>query len=42
MSGLPLERHGFTRDARGTVGPPSFSEAALDLRADTTITITLQ
>ena len=40
--GLPLERYGFSRDARGTLGPPSFAEAALDLQADTTITITLK
>ena len=40
--GLPLERYGFSRDARGTMGPPNFAEAAVDLQADTTITITLK
>lgn len=40
--GLPTERYGFSRDARGTMGPPGFADAAVDLKADTTIRITLK
>lgn len=40
--GLPTERYGFSRDARGTMGPPSFADAAIALQADTTISITLK
>ncbi len=40
--GLPTERYGFTRDARGTMGPPSFADAAVDLRADATLRVTLR
>ena len=40
--GLPIERYGFSRDARGMMGPPKFADAAVDLQADTTITITLK
>ena len=31
--GLPKEAYGFSRDARGRVGPPSFDAAAFDLPA---------
>ena len=31
--GLPKEAYGFSRDARGRVGPPSFDSAAFDLPA---------
>jgi len=40
--GLPLERYGFSRDARATMGPPSFADAAFELKADTHISITLK
>lgn len=40
--GVPLERFGFTRDARGTMGPPGFADAAVDLQDDTTLRITLR
>jgi len=40
-AGIPIERFGFSRDARGTMGPPAFADAVVDLQADTTITITL-
>lgn len=40
--GLPMERYGFSRDARGTMGPPSFADAAINLQADTTIRIVLK
>lgn len=28
--GIPLERYGFSNDARGTLGPPSFEEAEIE------------
>jgi uncharacterized protein (DUF2141 family) len=31
--GVPSEAYGFSRDARGTFGPPSFEEARLELAA---------
>jgi uncharacterized protein (DUF2141 family) len=40
--GLPIERYGFSRDARASMGPPGFADAAIDLQADTTIRITLK
>lgn len=41
-AGLPTERYGFSRDARGRMGPPAFADAAIDLQADTTISVTLR
>lgn len=41
-AGMPLEPFGFSRDAMGSMGPPAFDAAAIDLRADTTIKITLR
>lgn len=40
--GLPTEPYGFSRGAQGRMGPPAFDEAALDLQADTTVTIQLR
>jgi uncharacterized protein (DUF2141 family) len=41
--GLPREGYGFSNDARGTLGPPSFASAAVTLEAeDKVITITLR
>jgi uncharacterized protein (DUF2141 family) len=31
--GIPTEDYGFSADARGTFGPPSFTEASLELAA---------
>ncbi|MBL0730773.1 DUF2141 domain-containing protein [Piscinibacter sp. HJYY11] len=39
--GLPTERYGFTGSG-GLMGPPSFSDAAVDLQADTTLRVTLR
>jgi uncharacterized protein (DUF2141 family) len=39
--GIPQERFGFSRDARGRMGPPSFADAAIELREDTTISVNL-
>ncbi|MFY9514668.1 MAG: DUF2141 domain-containing protein [Rubrivivax sp.] len=40
--GMPIERYGFSRDARGMMGPPAFADAAVELQADTQIGITLK
>lgn len=40
-AGIPIERFGFSRDARGTMGPPKFGDAVIDVQADTTVTINL-
>lgn len=40
--GIPLEHTGFTRDAQGRMGPPAFDDAALDVQADTTVTLQLR
>ena len=43
MMGLPTEPYGFSRDARGNFGPPTFSDAALDLpEAGLTISLRVQ
>lgn len=31
-NGMPLEGYGFSRNARGKYGPPSFDDAAIDLK----------
>jgi uncharacterized protein (DUF2141 family) len=40
--GLPTERYGFSRDARGRMGPPAYADAVFELQADTTVAITLK
>lgn len=40
--GIPLERYGFSNDARGTLGQPTFDETAVPLDRDTTITLKLR
>ena len=37
--GIPREAYGFSRDARGMFGPPSFDASAIDLQKDTAITV---
>lgn len=34
MFGIPTEGYGFSRDARGAFGPPSFDDSRLMLEAD--------
>jgi uncharacterized protein (DUF2141 family) len=34
LLGIPSENYGFSRDARGHFGPPSFDDAAIDVRDD--------
>ena len=35
--GIPKENYGFSRDARGKFGPPSFEDAAIPVRDDPTV-----
>jgi len=42
LLGLPIERYGFSNDARGRMGPPGFDAAAVVLDADNSITIRLR
>lgn len=40
--GIPTEAYGFSRDARGTFGPPGFDEARLELAAGQSLSISVQ
>jgi uncharacterized protein (DUF2141 family) len=40
--GMPLEPAGFSRDAQGRMGPPAFDDAALEVQADTAITLRMR
>jgi uncharacterized protein (DUF2141 family) len=42
--GMPLEGYGFSRDAQGTFGPPSFADAAVHLgaREERQVSITMR
>jgi uncharacterized protein (DUF2141 family) len=42
IAGIPTERYGFSRDARGRMGAPAFADAAVELRSDLTITVNLR
>jgi len=35
--GIPKENYGFSRDARGKVGPPGFEDAAIEVKDGTTV-----
>jgi len=37
LFGIPLEDYGFSRDARGHFGAPSFEDAAIEVKADPTV-----
>jgi uncharacterized protein (DUF2141 family) len=37
LIGIPKENYGFSRDARGKFGPPSFEDAAIPVRDDPTV-----
>ena len=42
LVGVPIERYGFSNDARGRMGPPSFDAAAVPLEAaDSSIALLL-
>jgi uncharacterized protein (DUF2141 family) len=36
LIGIPSENYGFSRDARGRFGPPSFDDAAIAIKDETT------
>jgi uncharacterized protein (DUF2141 family) len=36
LIGIPSENYGFSREARGRFGPPSFDDAAMPVRDETT------
>ena len=40
--GLPTEPYGFSKDARGSLGPPSFDAAAVDVPATAKVVINLR
>lgn len=43
MLGVPLERYGFSNEARGTIGPPSYEEAVVERpAADGELTMTIR
>lgn len=42
LFGIPSEDYGFSRDARGTFGPPGFDDACLDLEAGETKAIAIE
>jgi uncharacterized protein (DUF2141 family) len=42
IAGIPTERYGFSRDARGRMGAPAFADAAIELIGDTTISVNLR
>jgi len=43
MFGVPQEAFGFSNDARGSMGPPDFEEAAFTLDSDSlAMTVTVE
>ncbi len=38
-NGIPLERYGFSNNAKGKFGPPSFTEASFSVDGELTLTI---
>ncbi len=40
--GLPTEPFGFSKDARGSLGPPSFDAAAVDIPATAKVVVNLR
>jgi uncharacterized protein (DUF2141 family) len=42
LVGYPTEAHGFSNEATGRMGPPSFEEAAFNHRGETRITISVR
>lgn len=41
-AGMPMEKYGVSRNAKGNMGPPSFRDAALDVREGIATTIHLR
>lgn len=42
LFGIPKEKYGFSNNAKGFMGPPSFKECVINFTKDTTLTIVLQ
>jgi uncharacterized protein (DUF2141 family) len=42
LMGMPTEAFGFSRDAKGVMGPAKFDDAAIRMESDMTIKVTLQ
>lgn len=42
LFGLPVERYGFSNNARGRMGPPVFEAAAVEVDADRSISVELK
>ena len=42
VAGIPSEDYGFSADARDFFGPPSFTEASLELEAGESMRITIR
>lgn len=42
LIGSPTEPYGFSRDARGNMGPPDFEASAVDVKGDTAVNINLR
>ena len=42
LIGLPVERYGFSNNARGRMGPPAFDAAAVEVDADRSIRFELK
>lgn len=42
LIGLPVERYGFSNNARGRMGPPTFDAAAVQVNADSSISFELK
>lgn len=42
LIGMPIERYGFSNDAKANLGPPDFDAAAVGVDADTRIVIKLR
>lgn len=40
--GIPLEKYGFSNDAEGVMGPPAYKDCRFELKADTTLVLTLK
>ena len=39
LLGIPSENYGFSRDARGSFGPPAFDDAAIDVREERAVAV---
>ena len=40
--GIPVEKYGFSNNARGNMGPPTFQECRINVEEDTEINITVK